>query len=217
MDGGIYQATIRKAFLKLVKYGYTSFEKRMMATFARQVMGSNNYDGSDYCNSKQINYAPNVVNDYRKLDEQNADRAKFNSVIEFSKYDKAAYSTGAIGATKGALEHSLKYTVKQYSKMNGIKGQLEVLGKSGTKTLNFVKVGGKALGSVGVLLTALDANENGLKPHHYADIGIGIVTTFIWTSPIGWAVGTTYFLADMTVKASTGSSITEHFLDPKTK
>ena len=109
--------------MKLVKYGYTSFEKRMMATFARQVMGSNNYDGSDNGNSKQINYAPNVVNDYRIRDQQNADRAKFNSVIEFSKYDKAAYSTGAIGATKGALEHSLKYTVKQYSKMNGIKGQ----------------------------------------------------------------------------------------------
>jgi hypothetical protein len=30
----------------------------------------------------QINYAPNVVNDYRIRDQQNADRAKFNSVVE---------------------------------------------------------------------------------------------------------------------------------------
>lgn len=66
---------------EFVVHGYTSFEKRMMATFARQVMGSNNYDGSDNGNSKQINYAPNVVNHYRKLDEQNADRAKLNSVV----------------------------------------------------------------------------------------------------------------------------------------
>lgn len=90
-------------------------------------------------------------------------------------------------------------------------------GKSGTKTLNFVKAGGKMLGGAGVVVTILDGKANGFKPHHYADIGIGIVTTFMLTTPVGWAVGTTYFLADMTVKASTGSSITEHFLDTKTK
>jgi hypothetical protein len=54
----------------------------MMATFARQVVGANNYDGSDNDYSKQINYAPNVVNHYRKLGQQNADRAKLNSVVE---------------------------------------------------------------------------------------------------------------------------------------
>ena len=36
----------------------------------------------DYSWSVRINYAPNVVNHYRKLDQQNADRAKLNSVIE---------------------------------------------------------------------------------------------------------------------------------------
>jgi hypothetical protein len=136
---------------------------------------------------------------------------------KFSSYDKAAYTVGTIGATKGSLEHSLAFTVKQYGKGVGIKGQLEVLGRSGVKTMNFVKVGGKALGVAGIAITYFDAKSNGVKPHHYADAAIGILTTFALTTPVGWVVGTGYFLVDMTVKASTGRSITEHVFDPEEK
>ncbi len=53
-----------------------------MADFARQVMGSNNPNESYYGSGGQINYSQNVVNDYRIRDQQNADRAKFNSVVD---------------------------------------------------------------------------------------------------------------------------------------
>lgn len=93
----------------MVKYGYTSFEKRMMATFARQVMGSNNYDGSDNGNSKQINYAPNVVNHYRKLDEQNADRAKFNAEVVNAQRSRVGFGD-ALGLVDKHFNGGLGYT-----------------------------------------------------------------------------------------------------------
>jgi RHS repeat-associated protein len=39
-------------------------------------------DGFSRADNLQINYAPNVVNELRILDQQNADRAKFNSMME---------------------------------------------------------------------------------------------------------------------------------------
>lgn len=54
----------------------------------------------------QINYAPNVVNHNRKLDEQNADRAKFNSVIKFNEASEINQLTGKpTGA--GALQRPI--------------------------------------------------------------------------------------------------------------
>jgi hypothetical protein len=55
---------------------------------------------------KQINYAPNVVNDYRIRDQQNADRAKLNSVIKFNEASEINQLTGKpTGA--GALQRPI--------------------------------------------------------------------------------------------------------------
>ena len=110
-------------------------------------------------------------------------------------------------------EHGLETTAKAYSSLQGVRGQMQALGKSGTRVLANAKSAGKVLGLAAVAVTLVDSGVNGFKNHHYADVAVGLGTTFLLTSPAGWAIGTTYFFVDMGVKAYSGKSITENLFD----
>ena len=128
-------------------------------------------------------------------------------------FDKAGYSIGSFGTAVGGLEHSLNYSTTLYSASTGLSAEVRALGRVGTLTLRYSSILGKALGGAGIAITIGDAMSNGLKNHHIADIAIGIVTTFVITSPIGFGVGTLYFVGDIAIKSYTGKSITEHIFD----
>ncbi len=170
----------------------------------------------------QINYAPNVVNDYRIRDQQNADRAKFNSVVEngqrgwggLSGTDKAGYGLNSFGFANGAKTEIIDYAVRSGSSQAGIRAELQILGKTGTRYLSLVKDLSKKAAWAGVVVTSIDAGVKGeWQNHHTADVLIGVGSLYLLTGPVGWAVGGGYFLLDVGIKYSTGKSITENLFD----
>ncbi|MCU0423507.1 MAG: hypothetical protein MUC81_11915 [Bacteroidia bacterium] len=52
-----------------------------------------------------------------------------------------------------------------------------------------------------------------MQNHHYANVLIGVGSVYLFTGPVGWAIGIVYFLLDLGVKSYTGKSITENLFD----
>ena len=91
------------------------------------------------------------------------------------------------------------------------------LSEASTGLRNIGKVASKAstvLGAAGILATTVDAGVNGVKPHHYADFGIGVAQTFLLGSgPVGWGIGGAWMVADLISVGIDGKSITERIFD----
>ena len=84
------------------------------------------------------------------------------------------------------------------------------------KFANSMKLIGKvstALTIVSAGATIVDGLNNGWQNHHTADLLISGGLYLLALTPGGWVVGGAYFIADMSVKAYSGKSITENLFD----
>jgi hypothetical protein len=132
----------------------------------------------------------------------------------FSRTDKAGYGLNAFGFANGAKTEIIDYAVRTGSNKYGLKAELQVLGKAGTRYLSAAKGLSKLAGFAGLALTGIDAyNKGQWQNHHTADVIIGIGSLYLLTGPVGWAVGGAYFLLDVGIKSYTGKSITENLFD----
>jgi hypothetical protein len=79
------------------------------------------------------------------------------------------------------------------------------------------KVASKAstgLGALSIGITITDGLSGKWKPHHTADVALGVIQTFcLGSGPAGWGIGLGYFIADAISQATTGKSITENIFD----
>lgn len=128
--------------------------------------------------------------------------------------DKAGYGLNAFGFANGAKTEMIDYAVRTGSSQSGLRAELQVLGKTGTRYLNIAKGFSKGAGILGILVTGVDASQKRQwQNHHTADVIIGLGTTFFLSGPWGWAAGGAYFLLDVGIKSYTGKSITENLFD----
>lgn len=128
--------------------------------------------------------------------------------------DKAGYALNAFGFANGAKTEIIDYTVRTASSQSGVRAELQILGKTGTRYLSAVKDLSKKAAWAGVVVTSIDAGIKGeWQNHHTADVLIGLGSLYLLTGPVGWAVGVGYFLLDVGIKYSTGKSITENIFD----
>ena len=131
-----------------------------------------------------------------------------------SGMDKAGYGLNAFGFANGAKTELIDYAVRSGSSQVGIRAELQVLGKTGTRYLQAVKGLGFMAGVAGVAVTGIDAyNKGQWQNHHTADVLIGVGSLYLLTGPVGWAVGGGYFFLDVGIKSYTGKSITENLFD----
>jgi RHS repeat-associated protein len=128
--------------------------------------------------------------------------------------DKTGYGLNAAGIANGAKTGIIDYAVKSSSTQTGIRAELQVLGKTGTRYLSAAKGLGFMSGVAGVAVTGIDAyNKGEWQGHHTADVLIGLGSLYLLTGPVGWTVGGGYFLLDVSIKSYTGKSITENLFD----
>jgi hypothetical protein len=128
--------------------------------------------------------------------------------------DKAGYGLNAFGFANGAKTELIDYAVRSGSSQAGIRAELQVLGKTGTRYLSAANGLGFMAGVAGVAVTGIDAyNKGQWQNHHTADVLIGVGSLYLLTGPVGWAVGGGYFLLDVGIKSYTGKSITENLFD----
>lgn len=114
----------------------------------------------------------------------------------------------------GAKTELIEYAVRTGSSQSGIRAELQVLGKTGTRYLSIVKDLSKKAAWAGVAVTAIDAGMKGQwQNHHTADVMIGVGSIYLLTGPFGWIAGAGYFLLDVGIKSYTGKSITENLFD----
>jgi hypothetical protein len=120
----------------------------------------------------------------------------------------------AFGFANGAKTEIIDYAVRSGSSQAGIRAELQILGKTGTRYLSAAKDLSKKAAWAGVAVTALDAGMKGeWQNHHTADVLIGLSSLYLLTGPVGWAIGGGYFLLDVGIKSYTGKSITENLFD----
>jgi len=133
---------------------------------------------------------------------------------ELSGTDKFGYGLNAAGIANGAKTEIIDYAVRTSSTKVGIRAELQVLGKTGTRYLSAAKGLGFMAGAAGVAVTGIDAyNKGEWQNHHTADVLIGLGSLYLLTGPIGWTAGGGYFLLDVGVKSYNGKSITENLFD----
>ncbi len=143
-----------------------------------------------------------------------APRAQGGESSVLSGTDKAGYGLSAFGFANGAKTTIIDYAVKSGSGQAGLRAELQVLGKTGTRYLSAAKGLSFVAGVAGVALTGIDAyNKGQWQSHHTADVLIGIGSLYLLTGPAGWAIGGSYFLLDIGIKSYTGRSITENLFD----
>lgn len=166
----------------------------------------------DYSWSVRINYAPNVVNHYRKLDEQNADRAKLNSVVERGwnapkLYDKVKNINDGLGIAFGTQSELITYSVAQNYKssstswaFSGLRKTQQswrinnTLGKTGGNFLKGLKVAGVVGNVASVGLKSYEILDKGYATKRdIADLTVNTAAVgavlFMATNPIGWGIG----------------------------
>lgn len=118
--------------------------------------------------------------------------------------DKAGYGLNAFGFANGAKTELINYAVRSGSRQAGIRAELQVLGKAGTRYLQAAKGLGFMAGVAGVAVTGIDAyNKGQWQNHHTADVLIGVGSLYLLTGPVGWAIGGGYFLLDVGIKSYT--------------
>lgn len=124
------------------------------------------------------------------------------------------FSTAAASGVKFNSQLNSNYQYKYGTKTHNAK-QLTELNKARMGKL------AKRAGRVGTGLTLLSAGStvvdglaNGWQNHHTADLAIsGVLYVIAASNPLGWVVGSLYFVADVTIQNYTGKSITENLFD----
>jgi len=151
----------------------------------------------------------------KKEDPKNSDNVNGSSVIgtiglmKLVNGDFRAAGTGRFMHLNGNAfsnrffgnQYISKYSV-QAGKLN-TEASAKFFGKA-TNTLFFLSAG----------LTTYDGVTNGWENHHTADLIIsGGLYLLAGTGPVGWVIGGTYLVADITYQYYYGKSITEEIFD----
>ncbi|MNU17110.1 hypothetical protein D3C71_52900 [compost metagenome] len=155
-----------------------------------------------------------------------ADLAAKAENVHLNQYSLLNLALGGAGTTVSVVAERLGQAVKSAPTPRYFNGiiwkdprinlalkEASVLGRQGRTVLKSANYAAKGLGTLSVIMTVADGVDNGFKNHHFADIGITLITTFAMSGPWGWAAATAFYVADAVVQARTGKSITEHVFD----
>lgn len=156
------------------------------------------------------------VNELRQL------VAKANQYV--SPYLSQSYVEGITnGMGVFALSNGLKVELFEYAVRSGagkkavevgLKTELQFLGRTGVKYLGAARGANKIFGALAIPLVFADATQKGdWKNHHTADLLIAAGSIVLLTGPVGFAVGASFMIIDLGVKAYTKKSITENLFD----
>ena len=184
-----------------LNYTYNASSKSAQKTYANLFNSGNNG------RLVHINYSQNVINDFKIRDQQNADRAKFNSVVDRG-IDLANNANNIIGAGTGILGGNYGLTASQSvryaQRIDGRMRSAAVLSRASSmqslsvaKTLGKVSVVGGALGVInsGVnIYNDFNSSGNGFGDVNGWDVtdafvgGVGVAAFFV-SNPVGWVSG----------------------------
>lgn len=155
--------------------------------------------------------SPNRVSD-KILDAKNLSTSS-TSTPNGKESEKTATSIAGkvVETTAQTVEGTKEITIGAQKLANNLSGTTSKILNGG----EIVEAASKDLAIAGAAVTVVDGIQHGFKPHHVVDLGIsgGIYTLSAAIPVAGWAVGATYFIANVIVESKTGKSITENLFD----